>query len=470
MNYKIIFGVVLFWLAASPLQAGPTNSVVWQANIGRVSADIEGENLGSVLETIARQTGWQIFVEPEATHVASTKFANLPVGAALKMFLGDLNFALVPQTNGLQQLYVFSTQMKNATKRVHAAGARDGLARHVPNELMIRVKPGVDVNALAKSLGAKIIGSDQKLGVYLLQFDDSTSTDDALAALKTNSDVLAVDYNYYYDPPPSPQLLSNPSQGPVSLSLNPPNADDCANLTVGLIDTPIQSLGANLNQFVLPSISVTGDTVTPSTDITHGTGMAQTIFAAIAANAAQSQALATQIKTGGAPSTSVKVLPVDVYGNSPMTTSWNVALGVQAAVNHGANVLNMSLGSSGNSSVLDSVLQQSIADGIIVFAAAGNQPVSTPTYPAAIPGVNAVTALGQANQLASYADYGSFVSMALPGASIVYLGGTAYSMQGTSVSTAYASGIAAQIRSINCGLTWPQIQSAMDKKFPVPAQ
>ena len=58
----------------------------------------------------------------------------------------------------------------------------------------------------------------------------------------------------------------------------------------------------------------------------------------------------------------------------------------------------------------------------MVFAAAGNQPVSTPTYPAAIPGVNAVTALGAPGQLASYANFGSFVEMALPGASVVFLG------------------------------------------------
>jgi thermitase len=269
--------------------------------------------------------------------------------------------------------------------------------------------------------------------------------------------VLAVDYNYYYDPPPSAQALANPPTGPVSLSLNPPNTDDCANLTVGLIDTPVQSLGANLNQFMLPSISVTGDTTSPSsTDITHGTGIAQAILTAV-----------SQAEKG---SSSVKILPVDVYGNSATTTSWNVALGVQAAVNKGATVLNLSLGSSGDSTVLDSVLQQAVADGIIVFAAAGNEPVATPTYPAAATGVNAVTALSGPGQLASYADYGSFVNMALPGSSVVYLGNTAYEMQGTSVSTGYASGIAAGTRSGNCGLTWPQIQTSMVKSFPVPSK
>ena len=78
---------------------------------------------------------------------------------------------------------------------------------------------------------------------------------------------------------------------------------------------------------------------------------------------------------------------MDVYGSSATTTTWNVALGIQAAVNGGATVLNLSLGSSGDSSILDGMVQQAIGDGILIFAAAGNQPVATPTYPAAVPGV-----------------------------------------------------------------------------------
>jgi len=74
-------------------------------------------------------------------------------------------------------------------------------------------------------------------------------------------------------------------------------------------------------------------------------------------------------------------------------------------VNHGATVLNMSLGGAGDSAILDDIIQQALAKGIVIFAAAGNQPVSTPTYPAALPGVNAVTALGAPGQLASYDEF-----------------------------------------------------------------
>ena len=166
-------------------------------------------------------------------------------------------------------------------------------------------------------------------------------------------------------------------------------------------------------------------------------------------------------------SSSVRILPVDVYGSSETATTWNVSLGVKAAVDGGATVLNLSLGGNTDSTILGSVIAQAQAKGVIVFAAAGNQPVNTPTYPAALTGVNAVTALGAPGQLAAYANYGNFVGMALPGASVVHLGNQTYVVQGTSPATAYASGIAAGYKGINCD-GWAQIQKLMQQKFPVP--
>jgi Subtilase family/Fervidolysin N-terminal prodomain len=430
--------------------AANTNSLVWHTATDQVSADIHGEALWPLLEDIAHQTGWRIFVEPDTERNASVKFKDLPSGEALKMLLGDLNFALVPQTNAPARLYVFRTTMENATKQVRAAR----IPRRVPNELLVRVKPGTDIDALAKKFGAKVVGRMDKLGIYLLQFADAAATDAALAQLKNDSDVLDVDYNYYFDPPPTAQTISPATvglPGPVNLSLNPPTSD-CSKVIIGLPDTAVQPLG-DLDKFISKRISIADGSPDTST-ILHGTSMAQSILAAVA-----------KVQSGG---TSIQIVSADVYGSSETATTWNVALGVQAVINNGATFVNLSLGGAGQSSVLESLIQSAEQDGIGFFAAAGNEPVTTPTYPAAYPGVNAVTAL-QNGQIAPYADYGSFVDMALPGASVVYLGNSAYLVQGTSVSTAYATGIAAGNEATSCaGLA--QIQAAMQKQFAVPQQ
>ncbi len=452
----LLLGWLLAFLPFGLLAA--TDSLVWHTASNRVSADIRGEALFPLLKQIAHQTGWQIFVEPGTDRKADVKFTNLPPGEALKKLLGDLNFAFVPMTNEASELYVFLISQENATRPVAPEAAKPVKRKpnHVANELLVKVKPGTDIDALAKSLGAKVIGRDDKLGIYRLQFDDAAATDAALAQLKTNAAVESVDYNYLYDAPLAAKPMTSSATGPVSLTLDSSKPGDPCQPVVGLIDTGIQSMGSALDSFVLKSVSVADQAAATAatTGPTHATAMAETILRAIS-------------QQGG--SSAVKILPVDVYGSSETATTWNVALGVKAAVDGGATVLNMSLGGTGDSAVLDSIIQQALAKGVIIFAAAGNQPTDAATYPAAIPGVNAVTALGAPGQLAAYANYGSFVDMALPGASVIYLGNQAYVVQGTSPATAFASGVAAGYRGVNCD-SWAQIQALMQQKFTVPAK
>jgi thermitase len=451
---EIILSVVLAVFTSAFARAEQTNSLIWNAASNHVTADIHGEPLWPLLEDIAHQTGWHIFVEPRAQRVTSVKFRDLPTGEALPKLLGDLNFAMVPQTNGPDELYVFTTTRAAATQRVEAPLAKPSSPKHVPNELVVKLKPGANIDELAKSIGAKVIARNDKLGIYRLQFGDAAATDAALANLKNNPDVAAVEYNYLFDPPTPAQQLANAPSPPVTLTLDPNTSTDTCHPVVGLIDTGVQSLGSQLDPFLMSSINVSGQTnVLSNTGLpTHGTAMAETILRAISQQSGSS---------------GIKILPVDVYGSGETASTWNVALGVQAAVDGGATVLNMSLSGTQDSAVLDSIIQQALAKGVVIFAAAGNQPVDTATYPAAIPGVNAVTALGAPGQLASYANFGSFVEMALPGSSIVYLGNQAYVVQGTSPATAYASGVAAGARGLNC-LPWDQIESTMTQRFPVP--
>lgn len=430
------------------VHAASTNSLVWHKTPGSMDADLSGMALLPTLEKVAAGAGWLVYVEPGTERTISAKFKQLPPSDALKMLLGNLNFALVSPTNATTRLYVFRTKQENATRQVTAQAPR-----RVANELLLRLKPGTDIDALARMLGAKVTGRLDNYGVYRLQFDDAAATEAALAQLKNNSDVSQVDYNYYLDPPAAAQPTSSATVGQLSLKLNPPG--DSGKIIVGLPDMAVQSLGDQLDKFILPKLSVTGDAPATSSDMSHGTAMAYTILQAIA-------------KASGG-SSSVQILPVDIYGASETTTSWNVAAGIKQAVDNGATVINLSLGGTGDSSVLASVIQQAIAAGIPVFAAAGNQPVATPTYPAADPGVIAVTA-SQSGKIASYANYGSFVDLAVPGTSVVYLGNQAYVVQGTSVSSANAAGDFAGTAAMSATLTQAQILAAMQQKYSVPKQ
>lgn len=397
----------------------------WNTNANRVSANIKSGQLLPLLEQVAEATGWSVFVEPETSHGVSARFKDLPPGEALRLLLGDLNFALLPGTNN-SRLFVFQTSRNNATQQVRPRSASQGHGpRLIANELVVRLKPGANIDEIAKALGAKVVG---KIGnLYRLRFDDVESTQTARTSLASNSDVESVENNYAIDRPEGGRPAPGTTTGPPSIKIEPP--PDSGRVIVGLIDTAVQPLGSDLDALVLKPVSVAGDAQLDPSSPSHGTSMLATLFASLAAT------------TGG--STSVQVLPVDVYGPNSVTSTFDVADGIARAINdYGAKVINMSLGSEGNSQYLADLIAEASKKNIVFIGAAGNQPVTTPYYPAALPDVLAVTALDQGH-IASYANRGDFVSLGAPGTSIVYYQGRAYYAVGTSAAAAYASGVAA---------------------------
>jgi hypothetical protein len=417
--------VVLFM--AFPVQAA--NSLNWETNRNRVSADIKDGKLLPVLEQIASITGWHVFLEPDTTATISAKFDRLPPGEALHLLLHDLNFALVPVTNASSKLFVFRSNMQNATQSVRPANpsGADSKDKLIPNELIVRLKPGAKIDELAKLLGAKVTGRIDSLNAYRLEFEDAAAADAARKQLTDPPDVAAVDSNYSIDRPATPAGAQGSNlPPPAQLQLKDPPAT--GRLIVGLVDTAMQPLGNGLDSFLLKQISLAGDAQLDPNSPAHGPSMAETILRSLAA------------MTKG--SSSVQILPVDVYGPNASTSTFDVANGITAAYNNGAKIINLSLGSDGDSPFLRDVIQQVSAKNVVLIGAAGNTPVTTAFYPAAYPEVMAVTAIDQ-GQLASYANRGSFVSLGAPGTSVIYFNNQPWYVQGTSASAAFISGIAA---------------------------
>src|SRR5580765_4079091 len=135
-------GIVLL-LAAPISQAVDTLS--WRTNQNGVTADIQSARLVPVLERVARATKWQVYLEPGTIRTVSARFKNQAPGEALRLLLGDLNFALVPETNGPSKLFIFRTAQKNATQLILAERGKI-----IPNELVIRIKPGANIDEIAR--------------------------------------------------------------------------------------------------------------------------------------------------------------------------------------------------------------------------------------------------------------------------------------------------------------------------------
>lgn len=112
------------------------------------------------------------------------------------------------------------------------------------------------------------------------------------------------------------------------------------------------------------------------------------------------------------------LMPVKVLGADGSGTISGIADGIRYAADHGAKVINMSLGTSARLSyltVLTAAIEYAAAKGVVMVAAAGNAATGTLEYPAAYPQVMAVTATTYNNTLAYYANTGAGLSLAAPG-------------------------------------------------------
>src|SRR5437588_500438 len=382
----LTFLLALLLCGAATSRAADT--LTWAKNT-RVSADIRGTELKTVLQRLSALTGWKVYLEPQTARLVSAKFSNLPPAEALHLLLGDVNFALIPEAGSRSKLLVFRTSAQNATQFVVPAKDVSATlsAKRIPNELIVRLKPGGNAKKLEASIGVKVTGQIDSLNAFRLQFENEQAADAAREQLASNSDVSSVDSNYSIERPPGPQEVASTTVPPPHLQLKPPA--DNGRIVIGLVDTAVQQLGGNLDSFLLKQLSVGDSAESSATSPLHGTAMAETILKAL------------ESSTKGA--TSVQILPVDVYGSQATTSTFDVANGITLAVNGGAKIINLSLGSDGDSPFLRDLVKEVSDKQIVLFGAKGNDPVTTPFFPAAYDGVTAVTALDQ-GQLASYAN------------------------------------------------------------------
>lgn len=143
----------------------------------------------------------------------------------------------------------------------------------------------------------------------------------------------------------------------------------------------------------------------------------------------------------------------------------SVANGILAAVDAGADVLNLSLGAPSNSPAVAQAVAYAVQKGATVVAAGGNerQDGNPTTYPAALPGVLAVTGVGASGYTSRYCNTGPYIDLGAPGEDILSTltgGGWAYA-EGSSLATAFASGVAALVRSANPALERAQVDDAL---------
>jgi hypothetical protein len=133
----------------------------------------------------------------------------------------------------------------------------------------------------------------------------------------------------------------------------------------------------------------------------HGTAVASLI--------AGSNPLAAGVAPGAS------LLSVRITNAAGVSDSFSLATGIITAVDAGAKVVNISMGSSGDASIVLDAVRYAQQRGVVIVASAGNDAAGQPTYPAAYPGVISVGAVDARGEHLAFSNTGASLALAAPG-------------------------------------------------------
>ena len=348
------------------------------------------------------------------------------------------------------------------------------------DEIVIGVPEDVDnVQAKATELspsGAEVVDVNETLGFAVVSVPEGADAAEEVSTLSSHGDVRYVEENgkkqALFQPPSANDAESDDEAGSDALTPNDtyfghqyapqqvkaPKAWEkttgSPDVTIAIIDTGTkydhEDLAANMDDSVAnhgydfvdndsdpypEDFSSGGDAEDHGT---HVSGIAGAV---------------TDNGVGVAGISDCSLLAVRVLGTDGWGWHSDIASGIQWAADNGADVINLSLGSDGESSTMGDALEYAYNAGVFIVASAGNDAEEKTSYgPASQPQCMAVSSVDDNEDLSSFSNYGDYVEITAPGSSVLSTypadlndGGAsdeyAY-MSGTSMSAPVVAGVA----------------------------
>jgi serine protease len=312
-----------------------------------------------------------------------------------------------------------------------AAGAVD------PTHLIVDFRDDVSAETLAGNGFTEIPISDYsaKDRVYRMDFANAAEAAVAKAKLAGDPSVESVDYESFASIPPDEESQEEAASGPEGGSMESecqaaapgsafPN-DACyryqwhlqqigmpdawkrgngKGAVVAVIDTGVTQVADLGETKFVPGFNFVANNDDARDDHGHGTHVAGTI------------AQSTNNKVGVAGvAYGATIMPIKVLSARGSGSVAGIAQGIRWAADHGANVINMSLGGPTRMGTLANAVKYARDKGVVIVAAAGNDGQGRVGYPAAYPGVIAVAATQFDESTTFYSNWGKEIDVAAPG-------------------------------------------------------
>lgn len=219
---------------------------------------------------------------------------------------------------------------------------------------------------------------------------------------------------------------------------------------VAIIDTGISPVEDLAQTKMVPGYNFVDDNDKPLDGNAHGTHVAGTV----------AQSTNNGVGVVGI-AYKASLMPIKVLSDAGSGSLSDIVEGIDWSVEHGAKVINMSLGGGPSNKVFANAVKRAHDKGVVVVCAAGNSSVGRVSFPAAYPGAIAVAATQPDEKTTFYSNWGKEIAIAAPGGNTKNFGEDGgviqntivrgkpgyYAFNGTSMASPHVAGAAAMIMS-----------------------
>ncbi len=346
----------------------------------------------------------------------------------------------------------FRTDRERASSSTDTAALTNG-ALPGQRSLVFKDRAAMD-RFLAKNGGIRILDRIDDLNALRVGFDNADDLADLLEGDEEES------FIYPVSAPPPPQGTVQPGAVALGdalhdwLGITGDNSAWGKGVTIAVLDTAVDphrafSTSIRMIDLVNPSAPA-GDSRG------HGTAVASVIAG-------------SHVLTPGV-SPAADILSIRVADDRGMSDSFQLAKGIHAALDNGADLINISMGSVGDSGVVRRAVEAALAKGVLIIAAAGNNGIDRVAYPAANQGVIAVGAVDATGSHLDFSNTGAQIDISAPGLEVnaAWDKDAASRVTGTSFSTPIVTGAIAAVMTesgkgnLTASQAWERIRAVLN--------
>jgi subtilisin family serine protease len=350
-----------------------------------------------------------------------------------------------------------STAQRGAAQAPEAVRLSSTEVRYDPRRLAVTFRRGTTSPAargVIDDAGTTLVQAVPRINAYLVDVDPDRRAQ-ALASFDASPSVASASREILaeaFDTTPDDNAW--PQQDSLRVAGFPKAWDvtrGSSRIVVAVIDTGVDPGHPDLKGALVQGHDFVNGDADASDDHGHGTAVAGVIAAR-----------SNNHEGGAGICWRCSVMPVKVLDASGSGDDTLIAAGIVFAVDHGAQVINMSLGGPGTSAELSNAIGYAVGKGAIVIAAAGNSGTTTQFFPAADPRAISVGASTVADHRYSWSNFGPWVRVAAPGCNFAPVRGGGYgTFCGTSSASPVVAGLVALELSAEPTATAADIQQAL---------